>query len=98
MSVLKRSGRWLAGTLVRVDALEVGGPSDIEKARRYAASSDMFPPIYVIGRTVLDGLHRVAAARLRGEMLIPAEGCLFGGIVATESEVTAHLERLNSRT
>lgn len=82
MSVYTKNGRRVLGTMVRLDALDVGDAPDQEKARRYAAEpSASFPPIYVVGTKVLDGFHRVAAAKLRGETVIHAEGCPVGGII-----------------
>jgi len=64
---------------VRIHALEAGDASDKTKVLRYAAKSNKnCPPIYVVGRRALDGLHRVAAAKLRGETVITAEGCPSG--------------------
>jgi hypothetical protein len=77
MSVYRNNGRRVIGKMVRIDALEFGDPSDQDKVNRYAAMpAETAPPIYVVGKKVLDGMHRIAASKSRGETMIYAEGCI----------------------
>lgn len=80
------------GTLVPADSPRLAG-EDTQHVRALADSCTELPPILVHGRTmrVIDGMHRLRAAQLRGEETIRAR--LFDGdddaafVIAVEANV-----------
>lgn len=68
-------GRWTARletlTVAEVEEPE-GGCAQQEHAVYYSTLNSKAPPIVVEGRKLMDGNHRLEAARIRGETLIDA--------------------------